>query len=216
MLDKIQALISRAAHPETPVEEARTSAVIAVKLIVDHKIELVDPGTVADNEIQSTIDDLFNDFFSNFVRPKRRRSRRKSPPVKRTVYTAHCPAAIAQFFRCECCGAPVRPGQRIHWVDGEELDFATKVTHDVCSQHWAQKDCVACKKNTVQPQKRKTKPPPGVVEEVATSTGYCFCCGGVYDVDTRVQRRGFVCVHERCAQHFTSQPCRLCGGAASM
>lgn len=42
LLPKIQALLSRAAHPETPVEEARTSAVIAAKLIVEHQVVLTE------------------------------------------------------------------------------------------------------------------------------------------------------------------------------
>jgi hypothetical protein len=38
VIPKVQALIARAAHPETPVEEARTSAVIACKLIAEHEL----------------------------------------------------------------------------------------------------------------------------------------------------------------------------------
>lgn len=44
VLPKIQALIARAAHPETPVEEARTSAVIAAKLILEHEVVLTEKG----------------------------------------------------------------------------------------------------------------------------------------------------------------------------
>ena len=39
-LDKIRNLIARAAHPGTPVEEARTSAVIACRMIVEHGVHL--------------------------------------------------------------------------------------------------------------------------------------------------------------------------------
>ena len=42
MLPKIEALIARAVHPDTPVEEARTSAVIALKLIREHEVRLVE------------------------------------------------------------------------------------------------------------------------------------------------------------------------------
>jgi hypothetical protein len=40
ILDRIQALISRAAHPGTPEEEARSSAFITVKLISKHGVSL--------------------------------------------------------------------------------------------------------------------------------------------------------------------------------
>ena len=45
VLPKIEALIARAVHPDTPVEEARTSAVIALRLIREHEIKLVEKGT---------------------------------------------------------------------------------------------------------------------------------------------------------------------------
>lgn len=43
-LDKIRNLVARAAHPSTPVEEARTSAVIACRMIVDNDVDLRLPG----------------------------------------------------------------------------------------------------------------------------------------------------------------------------
>ncbi len=42
MLDKIRKLIALAAHPTTPVEEARTSAVHACRLIVENGVALHD------------------------------------------------------------------------------------------------------------------------------------------------------------------------------
>lgn len=37
-LERVRSLIARAVHPDTPVEEARTSAMIACKLIAEHKL----------------------------------------------------------------------------------------------------------------------------------------------------------------------------------
>jgi len=44
--DKIRALLARASHPNTPEEEARSCAVIAAKLMREHKIEV---GAVGGN-----------------------------------------------------------------------------------------------------------------------------------------------------------------------
>lgn len=48
-LPKIQALIDRAVHPCTPIEEARTTAMIAVSLLRKQGIILTMPGQAQDN-----------------------------------------------------------------------------------------------------------------------------------------------------------------------
>ena len=42
-LERIKALISRASHTTTPLEEARTCALMAVQLISRHSYEVIDP-----------------------------------------------------------------------------------------------------------------------------------------------------------------------------
>lgn len=47
-LDKLHHLIQRAAHPDTPKEEARTCAMLACKFIVEHDVSLVGKDSFPD------------------------------------------------------------------------------------------------------------------------------------------------------------------------
>lgn len=217
-LDTIRKLLELAAHETTPVEEARTSAVKAAKWIIEHKVELYMPGGRLWGP-PAGIDDVlrdFNDFFSD-LRPARRSQPPPPDAERRQIFTALCPDALV--LKCTCCGAPVRPGTRIHWIGKEPIvddETVAKVTHDSCKQHWGQKRCPACKKNTDKsPRERLTnqrRDPPGTVR--AERNGFCYCCGKPYDVDEKVVCRGFSCVHVNCYPHLTRSPCPRCGGGA--
>lgn len=229
VVDKIRRLLERAAHEGTPVEEARTSAVIAAKLIVEHKVELRAPGDAGIWTPPAGIDigdigDLFNEIFGYRRRARPSPPSPPPPPVTRTMYTASCPAYL--HLRCSCCGSPVRVGTTFGWVDGRDLiasdaegnETIARVVHESCQQHWQQRVCSACGKDTHKPRNLREKirnhrrEPPGTTR--ATSTGFCHCCGNTYDVDDKVVQRGFVFVHLKCSQHFTTSPCPKCGGGA--
>lgn len=221
VLDKIQKLLARAAHESTPVEEARTSAVIAARLIVEHKVELRVPGTsklwTPEAGLDFDLGDLLDEFFG-------KRSNYSSPhPETRTMFTAVCHEYLQ--LKCSCCGAPVRPGSKFGWIgdrdfiQGEEgSETIARVVHEACQQHWQQKICSACNKNTTKARnireklKNHRREPPGTMTSV--SSGYCYCCGSTYDIGERVVQRGFVFVHLGCAGHFMRTPCPKCGGGA--
>lgn len=228
-LDKIRALVTRAAHPETPVEEARTSAVIACKLIVQEKVELVvkngrappppsgrvwAPGT-GDVDWFSIFDEILRHAGPFDWRPPRPRPGPR--PRRRDTFYAACPASLK--LKCVCCKSPIAPGATVTWVGDRELIGAkslAEVTHERCGDvHWAAKWCPACGKETNRTRRPKPKEKPGDVRaEVAHSSGYCACCGDVYRPGETIALRGFVVVHERCKEHL-SGPCEECGGGGA-
>lgn len=227
-LDKIRALVTRAAHPETPVEEARTSAVIACKLIVQEKVELVvkngrapTPGgrvwaPSSDVDWFTIVDEILRNGFGPFGRRPPPPPPRRPDARRRSVYHAVCPDALK--LKCVCCRQRVDPGETMCWVEQQELISTTsvaEVTHERCSQiHWGSKHCMRCGKETNRTRRPKPKNKPGDVRsEVARSGGYCACCGGVYRPGETIALRGFVVVHERCREHL-SGPCEDCGGGA--
>lgn len=217
-LDKIRRLLERAAHESTPVEEARTSAVIAAKLIIEHEVELRLPGTGPGPVLpfSSEVSDIFREWFRKYP------TAAQPPNVDvRTIYTATCTPNLN--LRCACCGAVVRHGSKFGWVGervfiDEEKETIARVAHESCLEHWRGPKCRACGKRTDRVRatrerlKNQRRDPPGTVR--ATASGYCFCCGSLFDVDEKIVVRGFVMVHYRCAAHFNQERCTKCGGGA--
>lgn len=128
VIPKVQALIARAAHPETPVEEARTSAVIACKLIAEHGLVIqVKNGTIPPGRIwpQPPVPGAPQTSFQEWIeeimfgrrtppwRPpptKKRRARKakktKPDPVDEAFRTQRCPHGLLRTFCPECGGVP--------------------------------------------------------------------------------------------------------------
>lgn len=221
-LEKIRRLLERAAHASTPVEEARTSAVIAARLIIEHEVELYLPGQtprrgrgLGDIFEASDLDEVMSDFFRNMW-PDGRPGRPAPKRQVRQTFTALCPGEL--HLSCTCCGAQVRPGSRLHYASDPLIDGDTvaRVTHDGCAAHWMQKRCSSCGKNTTKRLREKItnqrRDPPGTT--MSTTSGFCYCCGQTYDVDEKIVSRGFVCVHVKCYPHFNRSPCPKCGGGA--
>lgn len=88
-LDKVQKLVARAAHPSTPLEEARSCAVIACKMIAAGHAELHAPANAPpesrDPEWEAFFQVLFGPnykarlakFYADLAREKRRRQEQK-------------------------------------------------------------------------------------------------------------------------------------------
>lgn len=214
-LEKIRRLLERAAHESTPVEEARTSAVIAARLIIEHEVELHLPGARRAIFEATDLDETLADFFRNVWAAGSREQAR--PQERRQTFTSLCPGEL--HLTCTCCRAQVRPGSRMYWASPDPLiddETVARVTHDGCAAHWAQKRCSACGKNTTRRLREKLtnqrRDPPGTT--MSTASGYCYCCGQTYDVDEKIVCRGFVCVHAKCYPHFNRVPCPKCGGGA--
>lgn len=220
-IEKIQRLLERAAHEATPVEEARTSGVIAAKLIIEHKVELRMPGGA--RVFAPDVKDVVDDFLSSLWRPQRRRRggyHDSAPPQeggRRQIFHALCPDLLT--LKCTCCGAPVRVGTQICWVSREALvddDTVARVVHGSCIQHWQQRVCATCGKNTHKSVREKLvnqrRDPPGTVR--ATQAGTCTCCGGSFAVGEKIVQRFLSCTHMRCYPHFVKSPCPRCGREA--
>jgi hypothetical protein len=95
-LRRIDALMRRAAHPATPEEEARTSALIAIKLIDRAGFKIVDPRTVEpappppppppprpEPSYGSSYGSAYGETYSAY--PRRRRRRRAAPKKRRAA-----------------------------------------------------------------------------------------------------------------------------------
>lgn len=213
-LDKIRKLLERAAHGSTPVEEARTSAVIAAKLIIEHEVELRLPRPSS-----PSIEDLMSQMFRDFSIRHRDRVRDFSTRPVRQMFVALCPPNLE--LACSCCRAPIRHGSNMYWVGNkmlvdEEAGTIARVVHETCVDHWGSSRCRACQKRTDGPRstreriKNHVRDPQGTT--LAKSVGYCFCCGGLFDIDEKVVVRGLVVVHYRCSNHFNQKRCSKCGG----
>jgi len=95
ILERIAALIALTESPFS--EEARTSAVLACKLIREHKIEMMMPGTLKIFESQK------EDFDFDFGNPMQRRVRLRSK----------------YMGRCRECGSFYKIGEWVMWAKGE-------------------------------------------------------------------------------------------------
>lgn len=217
-LDKLRALLERAAHAETPVEEARTSAVIAAKMIVQNKVELRLPTNGATDAngldfLRNEIDEIFDKWWRpdsprKQSRRKRKTGRGKNPPrhERRIVYAARCPNWLDfRDYKCECCGEKIEAESEVHWVAGRFLTPDTAITHRECRAHWAHSTCLKCGKVTDE------RPPPrGPTISIAKNTGHCACCGGFFVPGTSVCRLDFLVTHLLCGEHLTKKPCPNC------
>lgn len=65
-IDKVRQLIALAAHPTTPTDEARTSAVIACRLIIENGFDVRAPNDLASSRLDWF--DLFQTFFGAAMR----------------------------------------------------------------------------------------------------------------------------------------------------
>lgn len=134
-LDRIQALLSRAADKASPEEEARTSAVIACRMIVEHKLKLVDENQTAsepvsggegvgfnfvnlDPEAAETLkrvvdmglDVAFQTWQENVV--KRKKAEERSQPRSYATGNAFDARAHGRGT-CKSCGKPYAHGERV-------------------------------------------------------------------------------------------------------
>jgi len=97
-LDTVRALISKAGHSNTPIDEARTTALQAVKMILKHNFKIVESlGSDINNNVPFPDDDYdIPDFFdqSKFV---------EIEPFKHEV--------AKHNMTCAKCGKEIRKGQ---------------------------------------------------------------------------------------------------------
>jgi hypothetical protein len=106
--ERVRSLISRALHPGTPVEEARTSAVIACRLLAEHGPLRPDTQPV---DLESIEREAFDRGYMEGAADAKRMA---SPPVpKRHVI------ASKYAGRCQSCGGAYRIGESIAWAKGE-------------------------------------------------------------------------------------------------
>lgn len=212
VLSKVRALLERAAHPETPVEEARTSAVLAAKIIVEKRLEIreiegFDADRIGKVDVRDVVDEWFSGVRRKKGRPKKRK-KKESDPEHVLIHVGSCLPFFSRWFRCACCGQEIRTGQLMAWVERPDIQLYTPVTHQVCSEHWLRPWCRACGRA------RGERAHENGLAMPASSNGYCFCCGQGFSVGDPVLQLGYTVVHERCAGHFRQSPCSACGGTA--
>jgi hypothetical protein len=114
VLARVLALVERAAHDGTPEEEARTSAVIACKLIHKHDLlRLLPPA----------------------AEPKKRGSAPRPTPKPTQKETSDPDAPVILLGskyagRCKACGFTYEVGDRVWWRRGYGA------THERCEEYW--------------------------------------------------------------------------------
>lgn len=193
MLPKIEALIARAVHPDTPVEEARTSAVIALRLIREHEIKLVEKGT-APRFIPSghspygpfgpAVEDILDMIFKNDTRrpwaaeEAARKGKTRRPRKKRAARPGFetCPHGVPINTPCPACRRQAETYQkrRVWTATCPALTYPNKLT-------------CACCRQTIFP-------------------GDKMCWAG----DETVSLASPL-THERCVAHWTASTCLHCG-----
>lgn len=119
---KVRALIERAVHPSTPEEEARTSALIAAKLIKSSGLEVTTPkgsGPSASTKPPQTDED---DRWEAIRRQSHRRRRQREVTWVLLV--------SAYRGRCKSC--------RLHYEAGDEICWrrGSGATHFDCRSYW--------------------------------------------------------------------------------
>lgn len=92
-LDRIRALLARAAHPTTPEEEARTSAVQAARLIARYDVPI---GTATVVDVRVWPSPTYG-------------------PSGRGGSGLHCRYQAARSGRCQECGRAFHKGEEIGW-----------------------------------------------------------------------------------------------------
>lgn len=137
-LEKIRAIVNRAVHPSTPIEEARTAALIALRMATEAGLELVptaDRAALAEfrksaerfreASARVTRNETPIDFSQVF---KRRPQRRAQPP-------AGDYAVIISAYRgyCKSCRREYKEGDEIAYRRG------AGATHYTCRGFWEEK-----------------------------------------------------------------------------
>jgi len=122
-----QSLLARAAHPGTPEQEARTSAMILVRRIATEGLELCPTGTalelamlraqVAQLNSALSIAQIKLSKKTTEVRSEARRSRSKKVAAKVMTPRRIIRADFASV--CTSCGDPFAVGDRVAWRKGE-------------------------------------------------------------------------------------------------
>lgn len=220
MLAKIEALIARAAHPDTPVEEARTSAVIAAKLIREHEVVLVEkngargsgrlwPGSPGGDSIVD-ISDIIDMIFRN---QERRRPRPPPPPPPKKRRTrgpkgqpARCKHGEPLWKECPACRSD-REEKRPSKCDHGKV----WPTCDIC---WPG-DFFGGKHQEFRHRKVWTAICPRLLYQQHIP---CACCGGPIVGGDKMCWVGGEAVsvnskitHERCVAHWSASECMRCG-----
>ena len=114
-LDRLRRLIALASNPATPTEEARTSAMIVVKMIVEKKIVL---SLLADSK--RTTEEMWEEIAratgGAASRPRRRAPKSTPPPRDEEIPQKRIRAKFSS--RCGRCAAYLAVGEEIWWTKG--------------------------------------------------------------------------------------------------
>jgi hypothetical protein len=121
-ISKFKALLSRATHDATPVEEARTSAMILAKLIVAEKWE---PGSAGSSvEARAEIRKLATLLFQSRQTESNLRAQisKLESGASASASASASKSRVAERwlltrFACQCrdCGKPMAKGTRVFW-----------------------------------------------------------------------------------------------------
>lgn len=122
ILLRVEQLLSLAAGEATPVEEARTAAMAAVRLIAKHKFKVVSenverPRTFNPSDPFMDLDDLMEVLF-------RQKSRQHSPHHQTkyrdpTVPREYVRGRAGPFVHCRGCTGMVEQGEEVLWIPQE-------------------------------------------------------------------------------------------------
>lgn len=211
VLPKIQALIERAAHPDTPVEEARTSAVIAAKLIKEHEVRLVEKnrgypsdGVDTSNPLDVMIDMIFRNRPGGRPWAAETEARRRAAKEAAERAAARAADVAKQRTKKKTRGPKTRRTKQ-HW---------TMCPH---GKRWP--TCETCWPTdffgNVERRRVWTATCPSYTYPTAIN---CACCGTKIEPGERMLWVGGESVtftspitHERCSMHWASDWCTKCG-----
>jgi hypothetical protein len=217
VLAKIEALIARAAHPDTPIEEARTSAVIAAKLIREHEVVLVEKGggrfyprDIANERPIVDVSDILDMIFRNRPHrprppppppPKKRRSR---GPKTRQEKPVRCPHGVFLGANCPACRSDKEEARPTACPHGKQWP-----TCEIC---W-KRDFFGDQE--FQHRRVWTATCPTLMYQQHIP---CACCGGRIVGGDKMCWVGGEAVsvnskitHERCVAHWSASECMRCG-----
>lgn len=140
-LEKIRALIHRAVHPSTPIEEARTAAIIALRMATEAGLELAPASDRAELAEFRKSAERFREASARVTKNgsgsapfdvtqafRRRPQKRERPPA--SDY-----AIIVSMYRgyCRAC--------RRQYDEGDEIAYrrGSGSTHYTCRAYWDEK-----------------------------------------------------------------------------
>ncbi len=206
VLPKLQALISRAAHPATPVEEARSCAVIAARLIVEHEVVLTEKGGARPESPshRSPYSGSGLDFIQEIIDEIRRGTRRPGAPPPWYGRARPPPPP-----------PPPPPKKKAKGPRTRRKKPATPPPFDVdkCPHGYARSFCSEC--GGVPPTRTVyTAICPDTARELV-----CACCRGPIRPGQRMAWVGkdnihlqfTALTHDTCIQHWQRDWCVLCG-----